>query len=148
MDFGDKPIRVYDAEAAMGSLGLSAPAKFRANREALPESPSKGILLAMEKRKPHYRLADIQGNVRTVGIASFTLTARRNGLAMGLTTEEMVNIVCALSYEDFYKSMTTNEDSRLWQDVYHATLSTGKMAYIKVTGFADGRAPIIQFKEK
>lgn len=102
----------------------------------------------MEKRKPHYRLADIQDNVRTVGIASFTVTARKNGLAMGLTTEEMVDIVCELSHVVFYKSMTTNEDSRLWQDVYHATLPTGKVAYIKVTGFTDGRAPVIQFKEK
>ena len=102
----------------------------------------------MEKRKPHYRLTEIQDNVRAIGIASFTLAARRGGLAMGLTTEEMVNVVCELSQVVFYKSMTTYGDSRLWQDVYHATLSTGKEAYIKVTGFTDGRAPVIQFKEK
>lgn len=102
----------------------------------------------MEKRKPHYRLAEIQSHVQIVGIASFSLTAQRNGLAMGLTSEEMVNTVCQLSRACFYKSMTTNEDSHLWQDVYHATISTGKVAYIKVTGFTDGRAPVIQFKEK
>jgi motility quorum-sensing regulator/GCU-specific mRNA interferase toxin len=102
----------------------------------------------VEKRKPHYRLTEIQDNVRAVGIASFTLTARRNGLAMGLTTEEMVDIVCGLRRVSFYKSMTTHEDHKLWQDVYCATLSTGKTAYIKVTGSADGRAPVIQFKEK
>lgn len=102
----------------------------------------------MEKRKPHYRLVEIQSYVQIVGIASFTLTAQRNGLGMGLTTEEMVNVVCELSHACFYKSMTTKEDSHLWQDVYHATTPAGKVAYIKVTGFTDGRAPIIQFKEK
>lgn len=108
----------------------------------------KGYSFGMEKRKPHYRLAVIQDSVRLIGIASFTVTALRNGLAMGLTTEEMVNIVCELSHVGFYKSMTANEDSRLWQDVYHATLPAGKVAYIKVTGFTDGRAPVIQFNEK
>ncbi len=47
----------------------------------------------MKKRKPHYRLTEIQDNVRAVGIAAFTLTARRNGLAIWLTTEEMVGIL-------------------------------------------------------
>jgi len=102
----------------------------------------------MERRRPHYRLSDIQSDVQSTGIAAFTLTARRNGLAMGLTTDEMVSVMCALNHESFYKSMTTTNDSALWQDVYHATLSIGKVAYIKITGFTDGQAPVIQFKEK
>ncbi|MBN6740616.1 type II toxin-antitoxin system MqsR family toxin [Acidithiobacillus sp. MC6.1] len=102
----------------------------------------------MEKRSPHYRLTEIQNDVRKRGVAAFTLTAQRNGLAMGLTTGEMVEMVCGLNRPNFYKSMTTIEDPRLWQDVYHATVPAGKVAYIKVTGFTDERPPVIQFKEK
>ena len=102
----------------------------------------------MEKRRPHYRLSDVQSDVHRAGIAAFTLTARKNGLAMGLTTDELVGVVCALSRNSFYKSMTTINDPTLWQDVYHAALSNGKVAYVKITGFTDGRAPVIQFKEK
>ncbi|PKY09940.1 hypothetical protein B1757_11605 [Acidithiobacillus marinus] len=102
----------------------------------------------MEKRKPHYCLVEIQSHVRTVGVAAFTITARKNGLAMGLTTSEMVDVVGALTQGCFFKSMTTHADPRLWQDVYHATVPGGKVAYIKVTAFIDGRPPVIQFKEK
>ncbi len=45
-----------------------------------------------------------------------------------------------------HKSMTTNADHRVWQDVYHAPCPNGKTAYIKLT-LQDG-AVVIQFKEK
>jgi motility quorum-sensing regulator/GCU-specific mRNA interferase toxin len=49
--------------------------------------------------------------------------------------------------KDFYKSMTTHADHTIWQDVYHATLKTGLVAYIKVTLRENGTV-VIQFKEK
>ncbi|WP_369571906.1 type II toxin-antitoxin system MqsR family toxin [Acidithiobacillus sp. IBUN Pt1247-S3] len=112
------------------------------------ETTLKGYCSPMEKRRPHYRLTEIQNDVRKRGVAAFTLTAQRNGLAMGLTTGEMVDVVCGLTRVSFYKSMTTIEDPRLWQDVYHATVRAGKVAYIKITGFTDEHPPVIQFKEK
>lgn len=47
----------------------------------------------------------------------------------------------------FYKSMTTHADHRIWQDVYHADLSSGLQAYIKLTLREKGSV-VIQFKEK
>jgi len=41
--------------------------------------------------------------------------------------------------------MTTYRDHTVWQDVYHAMTPTGIMAYIKLTGYTDGRPPVIQF---
>jgi motility quorum-sensing regulator/GCU-specific mRNA interferase toxin len=58
-----------------------------------------------------------------------------------------VAVVLGLKQKDFYKSMTTNADHRIWQDVYHAALKFGLVAYIKVTLREDG-AVVIQFKEK
>lgn len=66
---------------------------------------------------------------------------------MGLSGEQAVNVVLGLKQKDFYKSMTTHADHTIWQDVYHARLKSGLMAYIKVTLRENGTV-VIQFKEK
>ncbi len=100
----------------------------------------------MDKRTPHYDLARIQADVARLGAAAFTKTALDGGRTMGLTTAEMLAVVASLSRRDFYKSMTTHADHRVWQDVYHAPTPVKKDAYIKVT--LRDAAPVIQFKEK
>lgn len=52
---------------------------------------------------------------------------------IGLTSKEMLATVASLTGKDFYKSMTTYANHRIWQDVYHASLSGQRTAYIKVT---------------
>ncbi len=100
----------------------------------------------MEKRKPHYELARIQADVTRLGAAAFTKSALDGGRAMGLTSGEMLAVIASLSHHDFYKSMTTYEDHRTWQDVYHADTPVGREAYIKIT--MRDTAPVIQFKER
>jgi motility quorum-sensing regulator/GCU-specific mRNA interferase toxin len=100
----------------------------------------------VEKRSPHYDLPNIQVNVKRLGVAAFTKTALDGARAMGLTSSEMLAVVAALERRDFFKSMTTYADHRVWQDVYHRATPVGKDAYIKLT-WRDG-APVIQFKEK
>ncbi|MGR9172092.1 type II toxin-antitoxin system MqsR family toxin [Rhizobium sp. KDH_Rht_773_N] len=99
----------------------------------------------MEKRKAHYDLAAIIVVVREKRAAAFTKSAIDGGRAMGLTTSEMIDVVCALKGRHLYKSMTTYRDGSVWQDVYHADTPAGK-AYVKLTLREDG-APVIQFKE-
>jgi len=100
----------------------------------------------MEKRTPHYDLARLQEQVARLGAAAFTKTALDGGRQLGLTTVEMLTVVAGLSRRNFYKSMTTYSDHRVWQDVYHADTQVKRQAYIKLT-LRDG-APVIQFKEK
>ena len=100
----------------------------------------------MEKRTPHYDLARIQAAVAQLGVAAFTKTALDGGRDMGLTSTEMLDVVASLTRRDFYKSMTTHADHRIWQDVYHAATPVERVAYIKITMRA--HAPVIQFKEK
>jgi motility quorum-sensing regulator/GCU-specific mRNA interferase toxin len=52
---------------------------------------------------------------------------------MGLTSSEMLAVIAGLTRRDFYKSMTSDADHRIWQDVYHAATPARKQAYIKVT---------------
>jgi len=100
----------------------------------------------VEKRTPHYDLGRIQAEIARLGAAAFTKTAMDGGRQMGLTIAEMLAVIASLSRRDFYKSMTTYADHRIWQDVYHAATPVKKDAYIKIT--LRGAVPVIQFKEK
>jgi motility quorum-sensing regulator/GCU-specific mRNA interferase toxin len=100
----------------------------------------------VEKRTPHYELARIQEQVRRLRAAAFTKTALDGGREMGLTTAEMLAVISSLSRRNFYKSMATYADHRVWQDVYRADTPVNKQAYIKIT--LRDLAPVIQFKEK
>ncbi|KAB2845582.1 MAG: type II toxin-antitoxin system MqsR family toxin [Hyphomicrobiaceae bacterium] len=101
----------------------------------------------MEKKRPHYPLEEIQASVRREGRRAFTVTALRGGAEMGMSVAMMLEVVCTMPRGCFYKSMTTLYDHTIWQDVYVVPTSAGE-AYVKVTGFDDGRPPVIQFKRR
>ena len=63
---------------------------------------------------------------------------------MGLDFEAMIAVVARLEMADFYKSMTTHGDHRIWQDVYGPASSAGKI-YLKLTVVDD--VPVVSFKE-
>ena len=63
---------------------------------------------------------------------------------MGFDFEGIVDIVLALNPKDFYKSMTTHADHRVWQDVYRPTTPAGEV-YLKLTVVDD--VLIVSFKE-
>jgi motility quorum-sensing regulator / GCU-specific mRNA interferase toxin len=88
----------------------------------------------------------VQKLAAELGVAAFTKSALDGGRAMGLTSDEMLDVIASLSAAKFYKSMTTHADHRLWQDVYHAPTPVGIDAYIKLTQ-REG-AVVISFKEK
>ena len=78
------------------------------------------------------------GKVRT------TVSALAGGAALGFGFEEIVGVVAALTPRDFYKSMTTHADHRIWQDVYRPKTAAGEV-YLKVTVIDD--VLIVSFKE-
>lgn len=100
----------------------------------------------MEKRTRHYNLDELKEVVRSRGIHVFTRIARMNGLKMGLTPDQLIEVVLNLQASNLFKAMTTINDHTLWQDVYHAETPNGKIAYVKLT-LQEG-AVVIQFKEK
>jgi motility quorum-sensing regulator/GCU-specific mRNA interferase toxin len=62
---------------------------------------------------------------------------------MGLDTEGVIAIVMALTRKDFFKSMTTVQDHRIWQDVYRPATSVGDV-YLKLTVLED--VLVVSFK--
>ena len=73
-------------------------------------------MVSVEKLTPHYDLAVVQRQVARLGPAALTKTALDGGRDMGLTSREMLAVIAALTRRDFYKSMTTYADHRIWQD--------------------------------
>ncbi len=100
----------------------------------------------MEKRKPHYGLAQVKelirdGSYRATRTALLS-AARDFGF---IEASQLAGCVLQLESGDFYKSMTTQYDSTLWQDVYH-TLVRDRRAYVKVQ-IMDDNTVIISFKD-
>ena len=78
------------------------------------------------------------GNVRT------TKAAREGGATLRMDFESMIAVVKTLTTTDFYKSMTTHTDHRMWQDVYRPTTPMGEI-YLKLTVIDE--VLIVSFKE-
>ena len=97
----------------------------------------------MEKRTPHCKLAVVKALV-AAGEVRATVSALAGGAALGFSFEEIVAVVAALTMRDFYKSMTTHADHRIWQDVYRPKTPAGEV-YLKLTVIDD--VLIVSFKE-
>ena len=98
----------------------------------------------MEKSSPHYALADILAQMTTVQAMYMTVSARQGLRQAGMTQAEALSVIQRLRRKDFYKSMTTHTDHRVWQDVYHGTWQ-GLPLYIKFQ--RAGAYFVISFKE-
>jgi motility quorum-sensing regulator/GCU-specific mRNA interferase toxin len=97
----------------------------------------------MEKRTPHCKLAVVKTMV-AAGKVRATVSALAGGAALGFGFEEIIGVVAALTPRDFYKSMTTHADHRVWQDVYRPKTPAGEV-YLKLTVLDD--VLIVSFKE-
>jgi len=97
----------------------------------------------MEKRTPHCKLSKIKDLIEAGKVRS-TLTALAGGAALGLDFDGIVEVVMALATKDFYKSMSTHADHRIWQDVYRTSTAVGEI-YLKLTVIDD--VLIVSFKE-
>lgn len=97
----------------------------------------------MEKCTPHYKLTIIKTLI-DAGQVRATKSAREGATALGVDFDTMLGVVAALTIADFYKSMTTHADHKVWQDVYRPTTNIGEV-YLKLTVVED--VLIVSFKE-
>ncbi|MES2757282.1 MAG: type II toxin-antitoxin system MqsR family toxin [Pseudomonadota bacterium] len=97
----------------------------------------------MEKITPHRKLSVIKAMI-DAGKVRASSSASRGATALGLDFDKMVSIVRNLTPGDFYKSMTTHADHRIWQDVYRPSTAVGTI-YLKLTVIDD--VLIVSFKE-
>jgi motility quorum-sensing regulator/GCU-specific mRNA interferase toxin len=97
----------------------------------------------MEKRTPHCDLSRVKTLIGA-GKVKATHTARTTASLLGFDFKGMVAVVASLTMKDFYKSMTTYADHRIWQDVYRPQTSAGAI-YVKLTVIDE--VLIVSFKE-
>ena len=97
----------------------------------------------MEKSVPHTKLSSVKALVRA-GQVLATSSALVGAAQLGMSYSDMVDVLLGLTPKDFYKSMTTYGDHRIWQDVYRPVVAVGRF-YVKITVSAN--VVIVSFKE-
>lgn len=77
---------------------------------------------------------------------SLSKTALTCAERLGITLQDIVTIIQSMTREQFYKSMTSDANSAIWQDVDH--VPHGHLVlYVKFTTDIEGYL-VISFKEK
>ena len=99
----------------------------------------------MEKGTPHCKLPVVQALV-AAGMVRATASAFSGARDLGINDlAGMCAVVMSLTSADFYKSMTTHADHRIWQAVYHTKIANSADVYLKLTVIDD--VLIVSFKE-
>lgn len=99
----------------------------------------------MEKGTPHCKLPVIKALIEA-GQVRATASAFNGARELGINDlDGMCCVVLALTSADFYKSMTTHADHRIWQDVYRTKTAGRDEVYLKLTVIDD--VLIVSFKE-
>ena len=97
----------------------------------------------MEKNTPHCKLAVVKALIQA-GKFRATYAALSGAKSLGLDYLGLITIVANLNSDDFYKSMTTYNNHRIWQDVYRPITAAGNI-YLKLTVISD--VLVVSFKE-
>lgn len=99
----------------------------------------------MEKSTPHCKLPIVKALIEA-GKVKATASAFNGARELGIhDLDGMCALILSLTFDDFYKSMTTHADHRIWQDVYHTQTGNGDGVYLKLTVIDD--VLIVSFKE-
>lgn len=102
-------------------------------------------MAVMEKGTPHCKLPVVKALIEA-GQVRATASAFNAARELGINDlSGMSAVVLALTSSDFYKSMTTHADHRVWQDVYRTKTANGDEVYLKLTVIDD--VLIVSFKE-
>jgi motility quorum-sensing regulator/GCU-specific mRNA interferase toxin len=99
--------------------------------------------MTIEKKIAHFLLGDVKAMVKHNRVSA-TKTALAGAAALGFDFAAMKEIINNLETTDLYKSMTSQSDHTLWQDVYHISSQAGDI-YLKLSVIDD--LLIVSFKE-
>ena len=98
------------------------------------------------QRRPHYSLKTIKAAFADVSRINRTMTAAAGAEELGMDEQAVVDVVGDLTLNDFDKSMRSDVDPAMWQDVYKPIVE-GRELYVKFTLDSRGELLLISFKE-
>lgn len=102
----------------------------------------------MEKRTPTYDLEAIKAYFSSLDRLAITRTAFQSAQELGFTRRDIVQTIQAVTRTYFYKSMTSQADHRVWQDVYHVPHEEVGELYVKFTAGRVTDFIVLSFKAK
>jgi motility quorum-sensing regulator/GCU-specific mRNA interferase toxin len=73
--------------------------------------------------------------------------ATRTSAALGFSRHDIMDIIQTMRPPQFYKSMTSHGNHRIWQDIYHVPSEIGTL-YVKFTVDAVTEFVLLSFKGK
>jgi hypothetical protein len=84
------------------------------------------------RRQPHYPLNSIKAAFSDVTWMNRTMTAADGAEDLGMDEQAVVDVVIGLTVRDFDKSMPSDINPAIWQDVYKPVID-GQELYVKFT---------------
>ncbi len=97
-------------------------------------------------RRPHYPLKAIKAAFADITRLNRTMTAAYGAEDLGMDEQAVVDVIGGLTARDFDKSMPSEINPAIWQDVYKPVIG-GRELYVKFTLDAQGQLLLISFKE-
>lgn len=102
----------------------------------------------MEKRKPTHDLERFKLVCGDADRLQMTATAARSAEKLGFFGVDVAQLIGGMDRKMFYKSMTSYNNSRQWQDVYHVPAGHGLTIYLKFTDDLVTDFLVLSFKER
>lgn len=99
-----------------------------------------------EKRTSHYDLQELKQLIKKENTREITRTCIKTANELGFSKTEIVDAILSLNNSDFYKSMTTYGNPKIWQDVYRTCIRELNL-YIKIQKSFTDKCIVISFKE-
>jgi hypothetical protein len=94
---------------------------------------------------PHHDLEHVKLLVRS-GRWTINLTPAQHARAMEMDDDDVTECLLGLQAEDYYKSMPSEHDPCIWQDVYRPSFQ-GRQLYVKFQ-CDEGTVFVASFKKK
>lgn len=98
----------------------------------------------MEKLVPTYDLESFRSAAAHIAI---TVAALQGAASIGYSRDDITRVIHVMKKSHFYKSMTSYQNHREWQDVYHVPHG-GQVIYIKFVADVISDFRLLSFKEK
>jgi hypothetical protein len=99
-----------------------------------------------KRRRPHYPLKAIKAAFSDAARLNRTKSADKGAEDLEMDEQDVVDVIADLASRDFDKSMPSDINPAIWQDVYK-TIIDHRELYVKFTLDKHGDLLLISFKE-
>lgn len=97
-------------------------------------------------QRPRYPLEQVKAAFADAARLNRTMSAAEGAKALGMDEQAVVEVIARLTAQDFDKSMPSDFDPAIRQDVYKPVVD-GRELYVKFTRDWQGGLLLISFKE-